>query len=104
VIAGGPARGAAESYARLLALSLRQQHSSNVLLDMHFRADGIIAPLEAARTSKEFVNILVASPWLLWPNRSPAPGIGFEATRDFIPIGVGACRCFVAIAKLSGDC
>jgi tripartite-type tricarboxylate transporter receptor subunit TctC len=99
VIAGGPARGAAESYARILALSLRQQHSSNVLLDMHFRADGIIAPLEAARTSKEFVNILVASPWLLWPNRSPAPGIGFEATRDFIPIGVVPLGAYVLVTN-----
>jgi hypothetical protein len=76
-------RGAIESYAQLLALSLRGHVSANVTLDTHFHSNREPKYLDASKSDLQAISVLVTSPWLLCSNPEPTVKFISHIRRDF---------------------
>jgi tripartite-type tricarboxylate transporter receptor subunit TctC len=87
--------GVIESYAQLLALSLRGHASAKVTLDTHFHSHGESKYLSALMNSPQAINVLITSPWLLCTNPEPTMSCISRIRRDFIPVATAQLGLFV---------
>jgi hypothetical protein len=92
-------RGAIESYAQLLALSLRGHVSANVTLDTHFHSNREPKYLNASKSALQAINVLIISPWLLCSNPDPTVSFLPQIRRDFVPVAITQLGLFVFAAS-----
>jgi hypothetical protein len=96
-------RGVIESYAQLLALSLRGHVSAKVTLDTHFHSHTESKYLSASTSAPQAINVLITSPWLLCANPEPAVGFISRIRRVFMPVAIAQLGLFVfATSKALG--
>jgi tripartite-type tricarboxylate transporter receptor subunit TctC len=96
-------RGVIESYAQLLALSLRGHVSAKVTLDTHFHSHTESKYLSASMSAPQATNVLITSPWLLCTNPGPTASFISRIRRDFMPVAIAQLGLFVfATSKALG--
>jgi hypothetical protein len=88
-------RGVIESYAQLLALSLRGHVSAKVTLDTHFQSHTESKYLSASMSTPQAMNVLITSPWHLCSNPDPSVSFISQIRRDFMPVAIAQLGLFV---------
>jgi tripartite-type tricarboxylate transporter receptor subunit TctC len=95
--------GVIESYAQLLALTLRGHVSAKVTLDTHFHSHGESKYLSASMRAPKATNVLITSPWLLCTNHEPTMSFISQIRRDFMPVATVQLGLFVFAANKALD-
>lgn len=91
IVVGFPAGGPADIGARILAAGLQERLKQNVIVDNRTGAGGSIAAQLVAKSPPDGYTLLVATASLTL-NPALSPNIGYDAVRDFVPVGVLATQ------------
>lgn len=91
IVVGFPAGGPADIGARILAAGLQETLKQNVIVDNRTGAGGSIAAQLVAKSPPDGYTLLVATASLTL-NPALSPNIGYDAVRDFVPVGLLATQ------------
>ena len=91
IVVGFPAGGPADIGARILAAGLQEVLKQNVIVDNRTGAGGSIAAQLVAKSPPDGYTLLVATASLTL-NPALSPNIGYDAVRDFVPLGLLATQ------------
>src|SRR5687768_431886 len=91
IVVGFPAGGPADIGARILAAGLQEALKQNVIVDNRTGAGGNIAYQHVAKAPADGYTLLVATASLTL-NPALSPGVGYDAARDFVPVGLLATQ------------
>lgn len=91
IVVGFPSGGPADIAARILAAGLQETLKQNVIVDNRTGAGGSIAAQLVAKSPPDGYTLLVATASLTL-NPALSPNIGYDAVRDFVPLGLLATQ------------
>ena len=91
IVVGFPSGGPADIAARILAAGLQDTLKQNVIVDNRTGAGGSIAAQLVAKSPADGYTLLVATASLTL-NPALSPNIGYDAVRDFVPVGLLATQ------------
>lgn len=91
IVVGFPAGGPADIGARILAAGLQETLKQNVIVDNRTGAGGSIAAQLVAKSPPDGYTLLVATASLTL-NPALSPNIGYDAVKDFVPVGLLATQ------------
>jgi tripartite-type tricarboxylate transporter receptor subunit TctC len=91
IVVGFPSGGPADIAARILAGGLQDTLKQNVIVDNRTGAGGSIAAQLVAKSPPDGYTLLVTTASLTL-NPALSPNIGYDAVRDFVPVGLLATQ------------
>ncbi|HKA44682.1 MAG TPA: tripartite tricarboxylate transporter substrate binding protein [Burkholderiales bacterium] len=91
IVVGFPSGGPADIAARILAGGLQDALKQNVIVDNRTGAGGSIAAQLVAKSPADGYTLLVATASLTL-NPTLSPNVGYDAVKDFIPVGLLATQ------------